>query len=168
MTNDTEGAEEFGWSQGMDISLHEKIKLDLKKAILLRRNDVRDAIRVIMGEYPKLTVPITLESGKKTFRVKKAEEITDDDLLGIIRSLLKSEKMVLKLQKKETSPYLEVLEKYLPRMASREEIIAWINENIDFAEYKSPMQAMGTVMKHFGKLADGNLVKGLLQERSHG
>jgi uncharacterized protein len=46
--------------------------------------------------------------------------------------------------------------------------MTWINENIDLAEYKSPMQAMGTIMKHFGKLADGNMVKGLLQELSKG
>ena len=168
MTEKQAGAGEFGWSQGMGISLHNKIKLDLKNAMLLKRNEIRDTIRVIMGEYPKLTVPITLESGKKTFRVKKAEEITDDDLLGIIRSLVKSEKTILELQKKETSPYLQVLETYLPRMAGRDEVLAWINGNIDFTEYKSPMQAMGTVMKHFGKLADGNMVKGLLQEMSHG
>jgi uncharacterized protein YqeY len=160
--------EEFGWCPGTGITLHDKIKLDLKNAMLLRKNDIRDTIRVIMGEYPKLTVPLTLESGKKTFRVKKAEEITDDDLLGIIRGLVKSEKTVLELQKKEGSPYLQVLETYLPRMASREEVLAWITENIDFTEYKSPMQAMGTVMKHFGKLADGNMVKGLLQELSQG
>jgi len=155
---------EFGWSQDMGISLHDKIKLDLKNAMLQKRNDVRDAIRVLMGEYPKLTVPITLESGKKTFRVKKPEEITDDDLLGIIRGLVKSEKSVLEMQKKESSPYLETLEAYLPRMAAREEILAWINDNIDFSAYKSPMQAMAPVMKHFGKLADGNTVKELLQE----
>jgi len=168
MTEKQAEAEEFGWSQGMGISLHNKIKLDLKNAMLLKRNEIRDTIRVIMGEYPKLTVPITLESGKKTFRVKKAEEITDDDLLGIIRSLVKSEKTILELQKKETSPYLQVLETYLPRMVSRDEVLAWINGNIDFTQFKSPMQAMGTVMKHFGKLADGNMVKGLLQEMSHG
>lgn len=148
----------------MGISLHDKIKLDLKNSMLLKKNDVRDAIRVIMGEYPKLTVPITLESGKKTFRVKKPDEITDDDLLGIIRGLVKSEKTVLELQKKESSPYLEVLEAYLPKMASREEIMAWVRENVDFSQYKSPMQAMAPIMKHFGKLADGNMVKGLLQE----
>ena len=155
---------ETGWSQDMGISLHDKIKADLKKSMLDKRHEVRDALRVLMGEYPKLTVPITLESGKKTFRVKKPEEITDDDLLGIIRGLVKSEKSVLEFQKKETSPYLEVLESYLPKMAGREEIMAWIDANINFANFKSPMQAMGTIMKHFGKLADGNLVKSLLQE----
>lgn len=159
---------QFGWSQEMGISLHAKIKLDLKNAQLQKKNEIRDAIRVVMGEYPKLTVPITLESGKKSFRVKKPEEITDDDLLGVIRGLVKSEKTVLDLQKKETSPYLQVLESYLPKMASREQVTAWINDNIDFTEYKSPMQAMGTVMKHFGKLADGNMVKGVLQELSKG
>jgi len=150
----------------MRISLHDKIKLDLKNAILQKQNDIRNTIRVIMGEYPKLTVPITLQSGKKTSRVKKPEEISDEDLLGIIRGLVKSEKTVLEIQKKESSPYLQVLESYLPKMAGRDEIMAWINENIDFSAYKSPMQAMAPIMKHFGKLADGNMVKGLLQELS--
>ncbi len=159
-------AAEFGWSQEMNIALHDKIKSDLKAAMLQKKNDTRDALRVVMGEYPKLTVPITLESGKKTTRVKKAEEITDDDLLGIIRGLVKSEKTVLELKKKETSTYLHILQAYLPKMAGRDEIMAWINENIDFSQYKSPMQAMAPIMKHFGKLADGNMVKGLLQELS--
>ena len=159
---------EFGWRQDMRISLHDKIKLDLKNAILQKQNDIRNTIRVIMGEYPKLTVPITLQSGKKTSRVKKPEEISDEDLLGIIRGLVKSEKTVLEIQKKESSPYLQVLESYLPKMAGRDEIMAWINENIDFSQYKSPMQAMAPIMKHFGKLADGSMVKELLQEMSRG
>ncbi|MBT8358352.1 MAG: GatB/YqeY domain-containing protein, partial [Deltaproteobacteria bacterium] len=70
---------------------------------------------------------------------------------------------VLELQKKDSSDYLTILETYLPKMAAKEEIIAWINENIDFSEFKNSMQAMGTIMKHFGKQADGNLVKQLLQ-----
>ena len=161
-------AGEFGWNQEMGISLHDKIKLDLKNAMLQKINDIRDTIRVVMGEYPKLTVPITMESGKKTSRVKKPDEITDDDLLGIIHGLVKSEKTVLELQKKENSPYLQVLELYLPKMAGRDEVMAWINENIDFSEYKSSMQAMSPIMKHFGKLADGKMVKDLLQELSRG
>lgn len=159
---------EYGWSQDMGILLHEKIKLDLKNALLQKQNAIRDTIRVVMGEYPKLTVPLTLKSGKKTFRVKKPEEITNDDLLGIIRGLVKSEKAVLELQKKENSLYLQVLESYLPKMASRNEVRDWINENVDFSQYKSPMQAMAPIMKHFGKLADGNMVKGLLQDLSMG
>jgi len=161
MTNTNTG--NYGWDKDMQIPLIKKLKDDLKKAMLGRDNQVRDTIRIIMGEYPSLTVPIELESGKKTTRVKKPEEITNDDLLGIIRKLVKSEKTVLEIQKKDSSEYLIILETYLPKMATKEEIAAWINANIDFSEYKNSMQAMGTIMKHFGKMADGNLVKQLLQ-----
>ncbi len=162
MTN-TE-AKNHGWDKDMQIPLLKELKDDLKKAMLGKDNQARDTIRIVMGEYPSLTVPIELESGKKTTRVKKPEEITNDDLLGIIRKLVKSEKTVLEIKKKESSDYLEILESYLPQMATKEEITAWINENIDFSEFKNSMQAMGTIMKHFGKLADGNLVKQILQE----
>ena len=161
MTNTNTG--NYGWDKDMQIPLFKKLKDDLKRAMLGRDNQIRDTIRIIMGEYPSLTVPIELKSGKKTTRVKKPEEITNDDLLGIIRKLVKSEKTVLEIQKKDSSEYLTILETYLPKMAAKEEISAWITENIDFSEYKNSMQAMGTIMKHFGKLADGNLVKQLLQ-----
>ncbi len=161
-------AEEFGWSQSMPMSLHDKLRLDLKTAVLQKKNEIRDTIRVVMGEYPKLTVPMTLESGKKTFRVKKPEEITNDDLLGIIRGLVKSEKSVLDLQKNKTSPFLETLQSYLPQMVSREEVRDWIETHVDLSQYKSPMQAMAPVMKHFGKRADGSMVKELLQKLSGG
>ena len=55
---DEKQTEEFGWSQDMGMSLNEKIKRDLKNALLQKNNEIRDAIRVVMGEYPKLTVPI--------------------------------------------------------------------------------------------------------------
>jgi len=156
----------YGWNASMPVSLHEKLKIDLKEA--MRRQDApgRDAIRIIMSEYPKLTVPITLESGKKSTRLKKPEEITNDDVLGIIRGLIKSEKMTLELQHQESSEYLEILSSYLPQPATEEEINAWIDGNIDFSQFKTPTQAMGPIMKHFGQRADGNLVKRILQQRA--
>jgi uncharacterized protein YqeY len=155
--------DKYGWDNDMPFSLHEKIKQDLKHSMLNKDHQVKNALRLIMAEYPSLTVPIVLESGKKTTRHKKAEEITDEDIIGIIQKLVKSEKTVLEAKKQETSDYLKILESYLPRMATNEEIVVWINDNIDFTEFKSPMQAMGPIMKHFGKLADGKLVKQILQ-----
>ncbi len=154
--------EAYGWSQDISMSLLEKIKADLKRSMLNKNEEVKNTMRQIMAEFPRLTVPITLESGKKTTRLKKPEEITNDDIIGIIRGLVKSERTVLGFKNEETSEYLEILEAYLPRMASREEIVDWITENIDFSQFKNKMQAMGTIMKHFGKLADGKLVKEIL------
>ncbi len=154
----------YGWNREMPVTLLEKIRQDLKTAMLTKDQQVRNAMRLIMAEFPKLTVPLTLESGKKTTRLKKPEEITNDEIIGIINGLVKSEQTVLEAKKESTSEYLDILKSYLPRMVSREDIVTWIEENIDFSQYKNKMQAMGTIMKHFGKTADGKQVNKILQE----
>jgi uncharacterized protein YqeY len=154
---------EYGWNAAMKVRLYDKIRQDMKTAMVKKDTEVRDTMRLIMGSFPELTVAIVLESGKKTTRVKKPEEITDDDLINIIRKFTKSEKTVLELKKENSSTYLELLNLYLPQMATSDEIEQWIRENIDLSQFKSPMQAMGSVMKHFGKLADGNQVKEILK-----
>ncbi len=154
---------EYGWNPSLGISLYDKIRQDMKHAMVKKDNAVRDTMRLIMGSFPSLTVAITLESGKKTTRVKKPEEITDEDLMDIIRQFIKSEKTVLEYKNETTSDYLELLHQYLPRMATSEEIEQWIRDNVDFSAFKSPMQAMGLVMKHFGKLASGDTVKEILK-----
>jgi len=160
MSNDVE----YGWNQDMKVSLHDKLRTDLKSAMLNKDHEVRNTLRMIISEFPKLTVPLTLESGKKSTRLKKPEEITDDDVIGIIKGLTKSEQTVLEITGQTTSGYLEILQFYLPQMIDREAITIWISENIDFSQYKNRMQAMGSVMKHFGKLADGKIVNQILKE----
>ena len=155
---------EYGWNQDMPMSLHDKIRADLKTSMRNKAVEAKSAMRLIMAEFPKLTVPLTLESGKKTTRLKKPEEIKNDDIIGIIRGLIKSERIVLEAKNEETSEYLEILESYLPEMATREEVVDWIKENIDFSQFKNKMQAMGTIMKHFGRLADGKMVNEILRE----
>jgi uncharacterized protein YqeY len=157
-------AKKYGWNPDSPMSLLDKLRGDLKQAMLNRDVEARNTIRQIMAEFPKLTVPITLESGKKTTRLKTNEEITNDDIIGIIQGLIKSEQMVLEAKKEESSEYLNILESYLPRMAAREEVIAWIQDNIDFSQFKNKMQAMGPIMKHFGKQADGKMVNEILQK----
>ncbi len=157
-------AEKYGWNQDMPTALIDKLKTDLKHSMLNKDVQARSAIRQIMAEFPKLTVPITLESGKKTTRPKKSEEISNDDIIGIIQGLVKSERIVLEAKNEESSEYLTMLESYLPEATTREEIIAWIKENIDFSEYQNKMQAIGPIMKHFGKQADGKMVNLILQQ----
>jgi len=156
--------EKYGWNRQMPLSLLDKLKADLKQSMLKKDVDARSTIRQIMAEFPRLTVPITLQSGKKTTRPKNNEEITNDDIIGIIQGLVKSERMVLEVKNEASSAYLNILQSYLPRLAAREEITAWIGENIDFAEYQNKMQAMGKIMKHFGKQADGKMVNEILQK----
>jgi Glu-tRNA(Gln) amidotransferase subunit E-like FAD-binding protein len=46
---------------------------------------------------------------------------------------------------------------------TREEIVDWVRGNIDFSQFKNKMQAMGVIMKHFGKTADGKVVNDILK-----
>jgi uncharacterized protein YqeY len=160
----TEALSTPGWNPDLALSLQGKLKEDLKLALRAKNDTLKNTIRQVMSEFFKLTVPVTLEGGKKSTRPKKSDEITNDDILGIIQGLIKSERIVLEAKKEATSEYLRILESYLPRQVSREEIVAWIKANLDLGQYKNKMQAMGAVMKHFGKTADGKLVNQILKD----
>jgi len=127
--------------------LQERIKKDLAGAMKAKEDSRKEAIRVILGEFAR--------SGKK--------ELDDDEVIGILKKLLKSEKELLSQKGESESDFIGVVEGYLPKSASREEVLGWIENNIDFAQYKNKMQAMGPIMKHFGAAADGNEIKKILQ-----
>jgi hypothetical protein len=99
-------AQKYGWNPDMPTSLLEKLRADLKQSMLNKDVEARSAIRQIMAEFPKLTVPITLESGKKSTRLKTNDEITNDDIVGIIQGLAKSERMVLEAKNEASSDYI--------------------------------------------------------------
>ncbi|MFH0728384.1 MAG: GatB/YqeY domain-containing protein [Pseudomonadota bacterium] len=132
------------------MTLQEKIKNDLTGAIKAKDEEKKSTIRVILGEFSR--------GGKK--------ELPDDEVISILKKLVKSEREVLqqKGNAAAASPFIDIIETYLPRTASEAEIAAWVRENVDFSQFKNKMQAMKPVMAHFGSRADGNMVKKILQE----
>lgn len=123
---------------------------------------------------------------------KKPDQATDDDCIKLLKKYISQEKERLLYSDKHltqsdveglkpaalkklvtskmaelgddlTSPLIEVAQDYLPEQASEEEIVKWINENIDFSQLKNKMQAMGPIMKQF-KGCDGNFVKDILMK----
>jgi uncharacterized protein YqeY len=131
------------------MGLQEQIKKDLMAAMKDRDEEKKSVLRIVMGEF-----------GRQT-----EKELGDDAVIAILKKMIKSEKEVLERKGGgENSSYIEVIEAYLPQMASEQEIAAWIAENIDFAQFKNKMQAMGKIMGHFGAAADGNTVKKVLQD----
>lgn len=131
--------------------LLEKIKADLKNAMLKKNEDIKNALRMVLGEVPRLN--------------KKANEsVSDKEIQGIISKLVKSEKMVLAASgiDEDTSAYISILETYLPKMMSEEEITQWIVQNLDMTRYNPKILAMKVIMKELKGKADGNLVKNIL------
>jgi uncharacterized protein YqeY len=130
------------------MALQQQLRDDLKTAMKAKDSDRTGAIRIMMGEFAR--------------QVEK--ELSDDQVIAIIKKLIKSEKELLAAQGKENSAFLQIVEEYLPRQASEEEIRSWIGANIDFSAFGNKMQAMRPIMEHFGASVDGNVVKKILQE----
>ena len=130
--------------------LQEQIKKDLMAAMKAKDEEKKSALRVIMGEFAR----------------QANKDLPDAEIVQILKKLIKSEKEVLaQTAGADTNRFIEVIEDYLPKMATEEEISAWIDQNIDFAKFNNKMQAMKPIMAHFGSAADGNMVKKVLQEK---
>ncbi len=129
------------------MGLQQSISAELQKSIKNRDTARTGAVRILIGEFQR----------------QPEKELSDDQVIGIIKKLVKSERELLAASGKETSDFIDVLEGYLPEQASEDEIKKWIQENIDFSKFNNRMQAMRPIMAHFGSSADGNMVKNILQ-----
>ena len=132
------------------MTLQEKIQAELKVSLKAKDTARTGAVRILIGEFQR----------------QPEKVLTDDQVIAIIKKLIKSEKELLASAKQETSDFLAIMEGYLPRQASREEIEAWVAANIDFSQFGNRMQAMRPIKSHFGSTVDGNTVKDILQKLS--
>ncbi len=128
------------------MSLQKDITEELKPAIKAKDTAKTGAVRILIGEFQRSPI----------------KELSDEQVIGIIKKLIKSERELLAASGEERSDFLTIMETYLPKQASEEEIRSWIMENIDFSAFGNKMQAMRPIMTHFGSSADGNMVKKIL------
>ena len=129
------------------MTLQEQLRVDLKTAMKAKDSDRTWAIRILIGEFGR--------------QVEK--ELSDEQVIAIIKKLIKSERELLAARGgEETSPFMQVMEEYLPKQATEEEIRTWVEANIDLSAYANRMQAMKPIMQHFGSSVDGNAVKKVL------
>ncbi|MDM8518236.1 GatB/YqeY domain-containing protein, partial [Desulfobacterales bacterium HSG16] len=85
------------------MKLQEQVKKDLTAAMKAKDEDKKNTLRVLMGEFGRID----------------AKELTDDQIIKIMKKLIKSERETLKISGlKEETPFIGILEAYLPKMAS--------------------------------------------------
>lgn len=128
------------------MKLQEQLKVDLKTAMKARDSERTGAIRILMGEFGR----------------QREKELEDEQVIAIIKKLIKSENELLAAKGEKESPFITILEEYLPQQANEEQIRLWIEANINFSDFGNKMQAMRPIMAHFGAAADGNMVKRVL------
>lgn len=130
------------------MSLQQDLHDDLKNAMKVRDTEKMSAVRILIGEFAR----------------QREKELSDEQVIAIVKKLIKSEKELLEAKGEQDSPssYITIMESYLPKQASEEEIKAWIAGNVNLADFGNKMQAMKPIMQHFGTRVDGNTVKKVL------
>ncbi len=170
------------------VQLKVALQLAMKEEVRMRKEGITDGDEfdraVNHKTVSRAIISMCPEIGKKP------NEVTDDDTIKLLKKYISQEKersiyelsylkekdvegksasevkkivndKIQELGNKLTSYPIEIAQNYLPKQASEEEIIKWINENLDLSSFKNKMQAMGPIMKEF-KGCDGNIVKGIL------
>jgi len=100
------------------MTIQDRLKDDLKLAMKARDDTRKDAIRVVLGEMAR----------------SNSKQVPDDEIIKIIKKLIKSEREMLeKSGQGATSPFVAIIEAYLPKLATDDEIRQWIAANIDFS-----------------------------------
>lgn len=131
--------------------LENKLRNDLREATLNRNDVKKNTIKIVLGEISRLNK-------------NAGESATDDEIYSIINKLIKSEILVLEYSGRDASKseYIKILENYLPKMMTKEEIKSWISINIQMENYPNKMAAMKPIMLFLKGKANGSLVKEVL------
>jgi len=141
----------------------------LKEAMTVKDNVRRDAIRF-------------LQSAIKQVEIDTRKELSQEDMLGIVQKELKKRKESLdeltKVGRTEEATAAQneitIIEAFLPRQLSREEIAVLVNEAIaqvneaiaqtGVTSAKEMGKLMGALMPKVKGLADGKLVNDVVRE----
>jgi uncharacterized protein YqeY len=129
-----------------------------KTLVETRDKDVKSALRILKAEFQR----------------EKGKEVDDARAIKIIRGLIKSEDERLghiDVFKKGGSDdkargvkYIHILSELLPTMVGEEEVRDWVADNIDFSEFKNPMQAMKFILEHFGTSVDNKTAREVIED----
>lgn len=135
------------------------------------RKDLKDAMKA--SDKLKITALRNLVAKIKAKEIEKGESLDENEILKVCLSASKQVKESIK-QFKDANRNdlvenelleLKVIEGYLPKQLSEEEILIKIKEKISNSDASSPSdmgKIMGPLMKELSGLADGKIVQKLL------
>jgi uncharacterized protein len=143
-----------------------KVKEEIKKA-MLEKNEVKlNTLRGVLASF----INELVAKGKKP-----DEELADDDALAVIKRAVKQRRDSIEQFKKggredlakQEEQELEVLNGWLPQMATSEEIkevVSKKKEELNITDKSKAGMLVGAVMKEMKGNADGGEVKKIVEE----
>lgn len=146
------------------MTLEQQIQEDIKAAMKAKDSVAMNAVRAVKGE---ILLFKTSESGSK--------EVTDADVLKMIRKLVKqrkesAEQYVVAGRKELADNELAeaaVMEKYLPKQLSEAEVEAKVKEiitELGATSIKEMGKVMGAANAKLAGLADGRTISGIVRK----
>ena len=135
------------------------------------RKDLKDAMKA--SDKLKITALRNLVAKINAKEIEKGESLDENEILKVCLSASKQVKESIKQFKDANRTdlvenellELKVIEGYLPKQLSEEEILIKIKEKISNSDASSPSdmgKIMGPLMKELSGLADGKIVQKLL------
>lgn len=131
--------------------LQQKIVEDANQALREGNTPKRNILQYIKGECDRIS-----SNDPKRYPNK---ELPDVVVVSLIQKTITKEQSLANPNKFE----VETLQAYLPAEVSDADVLAWVQQNIDFTQFKSPMQAMKPIMAEFAGRVDGRRVKRILE-----
>lgn len=130
---------------------HDYHEFPVKNNIIMGTDDHKlyETYKYLVGEFHRRSTKV----------VSDKEAI--DFMCPLLRSFVRENKEGRMADDEFQRLYL-VFTKYLPHIPTRNELIVWIKENIDFSNKKLLGKNIGLVKKVFGALVDGDEVKDIL------
>jgi uncharacterized protein YqeY len=131
------------------MTLKEKINADFMTAFKEKRFEVKSLLGTIKGE---------IQTTEKNLRI---ENLSDEEVSKILNKFVKNLKENIKLVNDDKSKFeLEIIESYLPKNLSEEEIEIKINSLVN-----SGIKNIGLIMKEFSNLpVDKKLVSDIAKK----
>lgn len=141
------------------MALKEQISDDIKTAMKARDKERTSVLRMLLSEIKYAEVA-----------EGAAETLSDSDVLSVISTYAKRlRKSIVDFEGTDKLPELHrelvIIEEYLPKKASKEELSHFISDLIAKSDEKNFGVLMKQVLGHFGAAADGKEVSTLLKEK---
>lgn len=130
--------------------------------------DIKEALKT--GQKERLNTLRSVHSQIKDEWIKKREELTDQEVIGVLMRAVKSRKDSVEMYKKggradlveKEQNEIDVIQTYLPEQMSEENVkkeIALIIESAGVSDIKDIGKVMGPAMAKLKGKADGKLVQ---------